>query len=111
MGMLAKDFPPFSLSGLFLRMASDRAVEPDQPPSRHWRHGNWREDGKTGLSHSGLIDSQSVKTTEAAALPAFDAGKKINGRKRHIMSTRWPDVGLMVHGADVQDRRRKRPIS
>jgi len=46
-----------------------------------------------------------VKTTESGGVSGFDAGKKIKGRKRHIITDM---LGLMlfilVHGADVQDR-------
>ena len=50
-------------------------------------------------------DSQSVKTTEAGGVCGFDAGKKIKGRKRHIVvDTLGLMVGLVVHGAGVQDR-------
>ena len=34
---------------------------------------------------AGSIDSQSVKTTALAGIKCFDAGKKIQGRKRHIL--------------------------
>ena len=35
----------------------------------------------------------------------YDAGKKIKGRKRHIVTdTEGHMVGLVVHEADVQDR-------
>jgi len=52
-----------------------------------------------------VIDSQSVKTTESGGVTGFDAGKKMKGRKRHIMTD---TLGLMlvavVHSAGVQDR-------
>ena len=66
---------------------------------------------------AGVIDSQSVKTTEAGgprggACPRArqgrdpgDAAKKIKGRKRHILTdTTGLLVGAEVHPADIQDR-------
>lgn len=48
----------------------------------------------------------SVKTTEeSAAKRGFDAGKKINGRKRHILvDTLGLRLAVKVHAADIQDR-------
>lgn len=51
-----------------------------------------------------MIDSQSVKTTESGGI-RLDAGKKIDGRKNHILvDTIGLMVGLVVHAADIQNR-------
>jgi hypothetical protein len=52
-----------------------------------------------------VIDSQSVKTTESGGICGYDAGKKIKGRKRHILTdTCGYLVYTVIHGADIQDR-------
>src|ERR687883_610971 len=50
-------------------------------------------------------DSQSVKTSGVGGLRGFDGGKKINGRKRHIVvDTLGLVLRAIVHSAAIQER-------
>jgi putative transposase len=61
--------------------------------------------GRNPKPSAGIIDSQSVKSTESSDERGYDAGKKVNGRKRHILVD---TMGLLllvtVLPANLQDR-------
>jgi transposase len=101
--LLPKDFPPFTTvqnrfyawrdSGLWVQIIGVLVARA--------REAEGRKPSPTAV----VVDSQSVKTTEAGGPRGFDAGKKIKGRKRHIaVDVLGLPIECQVTAASIQDR-------
>jgi transposase len=110
-----------------------RATPADFPPWRtiYGYASGWEKTGATEAMHdelrrqcriaagrdpeptAAIIDSQSVRAAETVGKGSrgYDAGKKINGRKRHIaVDTIGLLLSVLVTAAGVQDRDGARPL-
>ncbi len=100
---LPRDFPKWQLVYYYFRKWSKQGLI-DQIHQILYEKVRIKQ--KREVSPSlGLLDSQSVKSGSLTAVKGLDANKKINGRKRFVVTdTSGWIMGLMVVAASVQER-------
>jgi len=101
--MLPHDFPPRQTVYYYFAQWSREGVLKDMNDTlcARLRAAAGREE------HPGaaISDSRSVKTTGTKGERGYDAGKKFNGRKRHILvDTTGLLLMVVVHVAGIRDR-------
>jgi putative transposase len=101
--MLPKDLPPWQTVYDYFRQWAQEALwfQIHQILTAMVRY----QSGKTPTPTAAILDSQSVKMGDQAGPRGVDAAKKINGRKRHVLTDTLGLILLaMVTPADVQDQ-------
>ncbi|KGE50276.1 IS5 family transposase, partial [Xanthomonas axonopodis] len=72
----------------------------------------WRErEGKNAEPTAAVIDAQSTRGSPQGGESGYDAGKKIKGRKRHlVVDTLGLLLAVSITAASVQDREGAHPV-
>ena len=101
--LLPKSFPPWQAVYMsFKRWGSSGVFEVMHDRLRQ----QWRDRiGKAPEPTAAIIDAQSTRSTALGGNTGFDAGKKVKGRKRHlVVDTMGLLLAVTITAASVQDR-------